>query len=143
MSEESTTPDLVERWRQMAEAADRRDFDTTMGIYAPDAVWEVQPLGISHKGAPAIRSFLEEWLGSYEDYEYDQEEGHNLGNGVVFVVSRLDAHPLGSPGRVEERWAFTVVWAAGVVVRVMARNDVDEARAAAERLAEARAQADG
>jgi SnoaL-like protein len=143
MSKESTTPDLIERWRQAAEAADRREFDTTMGIFDPDAVWEVQPLGISLESAPAIRSFLEDWFRSYEDYEYDQEEGHNLGNGVVFVVSRLDAHPLGSPGRVEERWAFTVVWAAGVVVRVMARNDIDVARAAAERLAEKRAQPDG
>jgi hypothetical protein len=31
-----------------------------------------------------------------------------------------------------------VVWEAGVVVRVMARNNIDEARAAAERLAEER-----
>src|SRR5436190_6371925 len=135
MSQESTTPDLVERWRQMAEAADRRDFDTTMGIYAPDAVWEVEPLGISHKGAPAIRSFLEEWLGSYEDYEYDQEEGLDLGNGVVFVASRLDARPVGSPGGVQERWSFTVLWEADMVTRVIARNDIDEARAAAELLA--------
>jgi ketosteroid isomerase-like protein len=138
MPEESTTLDLVERWRRASEAADRRDFDTTMGIFAADAIWEVQPLGITLESAPAIRSFLEDWFRSYEDYEYDQEEGHNLGNGVVFVVSRLDAHPLGSPGSLEERWAFTVVWEAGVVVRVMARNNIDEARAAAERLAEER-----
>jgi ketosteroid isomerase-like protein len=138
MSEESTTPDLVERWRQAAEAADRRDFDATMGIFAPDAVWEVQPLGISHRGAPAIRSFLEDWLGSYEDSEYDQEEGHNLGNAVVFVVSRLDARPVGSPSRVHERWSFTVLWVAGMVMRVTGRNDIDEARTAAERLAEER-----
>ena len=138
MPKESTTPDLVERWRQAAEAADRRDFDATMGIFAPDAVWEVQPLGISESGPAAIRSFLEDWLGSYEDYEYDQEEGHSLGNGVVFVVSRLDARPVGSPGSVQERWAFTVLWVAGKVVRVTGRNDIDEARAAAERLAEER-----
>jgi ketosteroid isomerase-like protein len=138
MPEESTTLDLVERWRRASEAADRRDFDTTMGIFAADAIWEVQPLGITLESAPAIRSFLEDWFRAYEDYEYDQEEGHNLGNGVVFVVSRLDAHPLGSPGSLEERWAFTVVWEAGVVVRVMARNNIDEARAAAERLAEER-----
>ena len=59
--EESTTPGLVERWRQAAEAAYRGDLDATMGIFAADAVWEVLPLGISHRGAPAIRSFLEEW----------------------------------------------------------------------------------
>ena len=138
MPKESTTPDLVERWRQAAEAADRRDFDATMGIFAPDAVWEVQPLGISESGPAAIRRFLEDWLGSYEDYEYDQEEGRSLGNGVVFVVSRLDARPVGSPGSVQERWAFTVLWEAGKVVRVTGRNDIDEARAAAERLAESR-----
>ena len=138
MSKESTTPELVERWRQAAEAADRREFDTTMGIFDPDAVWEVQSLGISLESAPAIRSFLEDWLGSYENYEDDQEEALDLGNGVVFVVSRLDARPVGSPSRVQERWSFTVLWEAGKVVRVTGRNDIDEARAAAERLAESR-----
>jgi len=104
MPEQSATLDLLERWRQAAEAAYRGDLDATMGIFAPDAVWEVQPLGITHRGAPAIRSFLEDWLGSYENYEDDQEEGLDLGNGVVFVVSRLDARPGGSRGRVQERW---------------------------------------
>ena len=136
--EESTTPDLVDRWRQAAEAASRGDLDATMAIFAPDAVWEVQPLGISHRGAPAIRSFLEEWLGSYENYDDDQEEGLDLGNGVVFVVSRLDARPVGSAGRVQERWSFTVLWVAGMVMRVTGRYDIDNARAAAERLAEER-----
>jgi ketosteroid isomerase-like protein len=138
MPEESTTLDLVERWRRAADSAYRGDLDATMAIFASDAVWEVQPLGISHKGAPAIRRFLEEWLGSYENYKDDQEEGVALGNGVVFVVSRLDARPVGSPGRVQERWSFTVLWVAGMVTRVTGRNDIDEARAAAERLAESR-----
>jgi ketosteroid isomerase-like protein len=141
MSDESTLPNLVDRWRQAAEAAYRGDLDATMDIFAPDAVWEVQPLGISHRGAPAIRSFLEDWLASYENYEDDQEEGLDLGNGVVFVVSQLDARPGGSRGRVRERWSFTVVWVAGMVMRVTGRNDIDEARAAAERLAEERGQA--
>src|SRR2546428_5148883 len=109
MSEEPTTPDLVGLWQESAEAADRRDFDAALGFFAPDAVWEVQPLGVSFDGVAAIRSFLEDWFGSFEDYEYgEQEEGHNLGNGVVFAVSRLDARPVGSPGGVQERWAFTV-----------------------------------
>ena len=138
MPEQSATLDLLERWRQAAEAAYRGDLDATMGIFAPDAVWEVQPLGITHRGAPAIRSFLEDWLGSYENYEDDQEEGLDLGNGVVFVVSRLDAHPAGSAGRVQERWSFTVLWVADMVTQVTGRNDIDEARAAAERIAEAR-----
>ncbi|HEX4187254.1 MAG TPA: nuclear transport factor 2 family protein [Solirubrobacteraceae bacterium] len=138
MPAESTTPDLVRLWRESADAADRRDFDTAMRYFAADALWEVRPLGISLEGAPAIRSFLEDWVGSYEQYEYEQEEACDLGNGVVFVVSRLDARPLGSPGRVQERWAFTFAWTAGMIVRVMGHTDVDQARAAAERLAKER-----
>ena len=138
MCAESTTPDLVQRWRHAAEAASRGDLDAAMGIFAPDAVWEAQPLGISQRGAPAIRSFLEDWLGPYGSYQEDQEEALDLGNGAVFVVSRVDARPAGSPSRVQERWSFTVLWAAGRVVRVMARNDIDEDRAAAEHLAEER-----
>ena len=138
MPYESTTPDLVERWRRAAESAYRGDFDGAMAIFAPDAVWEVEPLGINHVGAAAIRSFLEEWLSSYGNYEDDSEEGLDLGNGVVFMVSRLDARPVDSPGRLEERWSFTVLWVASMVTRVTGRNDIDEARAAAQRLAEER-----
>ena len=138
MSEESTTPDLVGLWQESADAADRRDFDTAMRYFAGDALWEVRPLGIIFDGAAAIRSFLEDWVGSYEEYEYEQEEALDLGNGVVFVLSRLDARPHGSPARVRERWVFTFVWTAGMIVRVTGHTDVDEARAAAERLAESR-----
>jgi hypothetical protein len=35
--------------------------------------------------------------------------------------------------------AFTFVWTAGMIVQVTGNTDVDEARAAAERLAESRA----
>jgi ketosteroid isomerase-like protein len=138
MSKGSTTPDLVALWQQSADAADRRDFDTAMRYFAADALWEVRPLGIRLEGAPAIRSFLEDWLGSYEEYGYEQEEARELGNGVVFAVSRLDARPLGSLARVQERWAFTFVWTAGMIVLVTGHSDIDEARAAAERLAESR-----
>jgi ketosteroid isomerase-like protein len=139
MSEEATTPDLVERWQQAAEAAQRRDFDAVMSVYAPDAVWDASLSGVgSFDGAAAIRSFLEEWIGAYAEYEYNQEEGQDLGNGVVFVVVRADARPVGSSATVQERWAVTVIWAAGRIVRVIARNDIDEARTAAERLAEER-----
>ena len=72
-----------------------------------------------------------------------QEEGQDLGNGVVFVVVCADAHPVGSSATVQERWAVTVMWAAGMIVRVTVSNgDADEARAVAERLAEERVQAD-
>ena len=56
-------------------------------------------LGMFH-GAAAIRSFLEDWIGSYEEYENKLEENRDLGNGVVFAVARLDGRPVEGPGRV-------------------------------------------
>ncbi|HEY4897725.1 MAG TPA: hypothetical protein VII01_16770 [Solirubrobacteraceae bacterium] len=38
----------------------------------------------------------------------------------------------------QERWGFTVTWAAGLIVEVIAGTDIDERRAAAERLAQER-----
>ena len=46
MSEESTTPDLVELTRGRVEAANRRDFDAMVSFFAPDAVWDLSPMGL-------------------------------------------------------------------------------------------------
>ena len=66
-------------------------------------------------------------------------EGRDLGNGVVFVVVRQNARLAGSTGRVQELRCWTGTVVAGMWVRVVARNDIAEARAAAERLAAERA----
>jgi ketosteroid isomerase-like protein len=143
VSHEATTRDLVERWQKTAEAYARRDLDTVMSLFAPDAVWDFSSAGLgSFEGSAAIRSFLDDWLGAYEEYEYRQEEGQDLGDGVLFVVASLGGHPAGSAGGVQERWSYTVTWADGMVARVVVSQDIENARAAAERLAEERAQAD-
>jgi ketosteroid isomerase-like protein len=139
MSNESTTPDLVERWERTAEAYARRDFHTMMRFFAPDAVWDASSAGVgSFEGLAAIRSFLEDWIGAYEEYEYRQEKSRDLGNGVWFFVASLGGRLAGSAGRVQERWSYTVTWADGMVTHAVVRPDIDEARAAAERLAEER-----
>jgi ketosteroid isomerase-like protein len=116
----------------------RGDIDTAMSMFATDSVWEVRPLGVTLEGREAIRSFAEAWLGDYEEYRRDTLEARDLGNGVVFAVERQDARLHASPGTVHEQWAITVEWDAQTIVRVTAMRDVDEARAAAERLAESR-----
>jgi hypothetical protein len=65
-------------------------------------------------------------------------EGHNLGNDVVFALNRQNARLDGTTTRLEELWSFTIVWRAGMIDWVIGRNDIDEARAVAERLAEER-----
>jgi hypothetical protein len=50
----------------------------------------------------------------------------------------FEASPLGSQSTMQERSAFTVIWEQSMISRVVASRDIDEARAAAERLAEQR-----
>jgi hypothetical protein len=60
MTEESTTPDLVELTRTFYETMDRDwDFDALAGFFAPDAVWDLSEshLGI-YEGVAAIGDFL-------------------------------------------------------------------------------------
>jgi ketosteroid isomerase-like protein len=142
MSDESTTPDLVERQRQAVEAGGRRDWDGAMSFYAPDAVWDASATGIgTFEGAAAVRRFFEDWVGAYEEYGHEIVESWDLGNGVVFTVLDIDGRLAGSTSRVQERWSWTATWVEGKCERVVVRSDIDEARAAAERLAEE--QADG
>jgi ketosteroid isomerase-like protein len=140
MPEESATHDLANRWRECADAHVRRDFDAMVSFFAPDAVWDASSAGIGRfEGAAAIRSFLEEWIASFEEYEYNQEESHDLGNGVVFVVATFGGRPAGSSGgMMQEQVGYAVTWKDGLIARVVGRADIDEARAATERLAEER-----
>jgi ketosteroid isomerase-like protein len=83
MPEESTTPDLVELQKRLTEAANRRDLDAMMGFYAPDGVYDMSPLGMGvFEGRAAALGFIEEWWGSYEEFEFEAKETLDLGNGV-------------------------------------------------------------
>jgi ketosteroid isomerase-like protein len=137
MSEESTTPDLVELTRDAFEAVNRRDLDATMSFYASDAFWESPPLGMSFKGRPEIRGFVEDWMGAYEEWQAEPEELLDVGRGVVFAVVRHSGRPAGSVGRIQQVEGWVFVWAHGRIVQVTAHTNVAEGRAAAERLAEA------
>jgi ketosteroid isomerase-like protein len=138
MSEESTTPDLVELTRRQFEAADRDDFDAIMSCWASDAVWDMSPMGLGLYEGAAIRRFFEDWRGSYEDYETEAEEVLELGDGVTFAVVIQNGRPVGSDGSVRIRYASVLAWVGGLIVRCTTYGDIDEARAAAERLAEER-----
>ena len=142
MSQESPTPDPVERVRRLDQAANRRDFDAAVSFYAPDAVWEGRASGMTFEGRTAIRGFFEDMSVAYEEFEWQPEEILDLGNGVTVDVACASGRPVGSTGQVEFRLAIVAVWEEGLIVRATGYGDIDEARAAAERLAEERAQAD-
>ena len=139
MSKESTTPDLVELMRRRVEAADSGDVEAMTGFFASDAVWDSSPMGMEvFEGQAAIRRFFEDWWGSYEASEAEAEEIRDLGSGVTFAVLVLKGRPVGSGERVRLRYAAVSVWEGSAVVRDTNYTDLDEARPAAERLAEER-----
>jgi ketosteroid isomerase-like protein len=139
MPEEPTTPDPVELTRRGLEAFASGDFDTALNLFAPDGVWDLSPLGMgTFEGHVAIRSMWEDWFGAYEEYESEMEACEDLGNGIVFAVVRQDARPAGSTGRVRQRPVFVVEWFEGMATRTTAYYDIEQGRAAAERLAKPR-----
>jgi ketosteroid isomerase-like protein len=143
MSQESTTPDLEEVTRKNFEAINRGDLDAAISVFRPDAVWDASAVatvegGTSHEGLAAIRELLEEWVESFEDFEIVREKFRDLGNGVTLTVNLQKGRPLGSIGFVQLRFAGVGIWVEGLMEHYTTYTDLDEARAAAERLAQER-----
>jgi ketosteroid isomerase-like protein len=139
MPEESTTPDPAELTRRAFEAVNRRDIDAVMSFFAPDAVLDGRAVGGLYEGRAAIRGFLDDWLGSFAEVRYEVEEFVVLDDGVVFAVVKQEGRPVGVDGQVDQREGWAICWSAdGLLVRLTTHADIDEARAAAERLAESR-----
>jgi ketosteroid isomerase-like protein len=141
MSEQSTTPDLVRLVRQVVEAANARELDALIRLYAPDAVLDVtRTLGIAPQGRAAIRLHAEDWMGAFDELELVLEEPLDLGYGVVFTVVQQRGRPaVGTTGYVEQREGWVWVGEDGLLVGQTIYPDIDEGRAAAERLAQERA----
>ena len=140
MSEESTTPDLVEILRYATEALNRRDLDAVLSLYAPDAVGDFSQRGVgTFQGSAALRGFLNDYYRSFDDRVFELEETHILDNGVVLAVVSQQARPVGVAGHVytREGWVFSFS-PDGMIVRLYTSSDIDEARATAERLAKER-----
>ena len=139
MPEESATPDLVELTRRRVDAAGSGDVDAMTSFFTSDGVWDSSPMGLEvYEGRQAIRRFFADWWGVYDMSGAEAEEILDLGNGVTFAVLTLKGHLVGSGGDVRLRYAAVTVWVEGAVARDTNYTDIDEARAAAERLAEER-----
>jgi len=143
MPEEFTTADEVRLGRQVYQALSRGDVDAVMSVFAPDAVgvFDMSAADETFEGAEAIRRFIEDWFRSWEEYRYEEEEMLDLGHGIVLFFLRESGRLVGGSGRVEQRVAHLTTWANGKIERVRTYLDPDEARAAAERLAQEREQA--
>ena len=113
----------------------RRDFDALMSYAAPDLVYDTSPSGFGvYEGLAAIRTFITGYWDTFEELRLELEEFLDLGNGVTFAVARHHARPIGSTAPIQAREAQVMEWMEGRVMRVTVYIDIDEARAAAQRL---------
>jgi ketosteroid isomerase-like protein len=135
VTEESTTPDLVELVREQVEALDRGDLDEAMSSVTEDAVLDGR--ADFFEGRAAIRGFLDDWFRAYEELDFELEEVSHLGGGVVFAVVIQDGRLVGADGRLRQREGWVYLCVGGSIAR-LTTSDVDEARVASERLAQER-----
>jgi ketosteroid isomerase-like protein len=139
MSEEPTSPDPVQSLRDAFAAAGAEDLDGVTANLAPDAVWEMDEVGLGpFKGVPAIRAFLLEWWALWEEHDHDVENLHVLNERVGYAIIRERGRMKGSDVTVEARVAHVIESVDGLMVRDITYTDIDEARTAAERLAKER-----
>jgi ketosteroid isomerase-like protein len=136
----SEQPSATELTRRIFASANGADFDAMMSFFGADSAWDVAPWGLgTHIGVASIRRFLEGWIGSFDEYHVIVEEIVDLGNDVVLAVATQYGHSAHMPGELRVRYAPVFTWSGSTAVRVTHYRDIDEARAAAARLAASRA----
>src|SRR5262249_9193204 len=131
--------DLAVLIQRVADAGHAQDIDAAMSFYAPDAVYDMSSEGMGIlEGRAAISGFFHEMLGAFVEHEVELEEVRELGEGVAFAVFVHRGRPRSSTAWVKFRYASVTIWRDGLAERVTNYIEIDEARAAAERLAEGR-----
>jgi uncharacterized protein (TIGR02246 family) len=136
MVDEGASPDLAEIMRQLAGAASRGDADDWADSFARDAVFLT---GVGRfEGRDAIRGYVEDFWRSYDEQSFAPDEVHDLGNGVAWFSAVVTPRLRGASAEVHLRFAVAVTHADGVLSRWTDYVTIEEARAAAERLAKER-----
>ena len=136
MSGERAALDLLDRLRQLFDAFAVGDFDAAMAIQSEHGVLDMSPVGMGvFEGHKALRGIFEDWFEPYEEYRVEPGELCDLGNNVTFSVLTYSGRPHGSSRFVDVCHAYASVWADGLIERTTGYADIDEGRAAAERLA--------
>ena len=111
------------------EALNDRDIDATMDALAEDAEWhesEVLPDTGVYRGRDAIRSFLTDFLASWERFDQTVEEVRQEDDRVLVLI-HLEATGRGSAADVDARYAHLWTVSAGRGIRVDAFYDRKEA----------------
>ena len=111
------------------EALNNRDIDSAMDALAEDAQWhesEVLPDTGVYRGRAEIRSFLTDFLASWERFDQTVEEVRREGDRVLVLI-HLQATGRGSAADVDARYAHLWTVSEGRGIRVDAFYDRDQA----------------
>ena len=128
--------DLVELTRRAYGFAKVRDWDGVVSFYGPATDWDMTPAGLGkYDGPTVLRQFFVEWTGSYKEWDLELEEVHDLGGGMILAVVLSRGRSGRRTGWVELRFATIISWVGGLMARITSYTDIDEARAAAARIA--------
>jgi ketosteroid isomerase-like protein len=138
MPEEAAAPELAERWERHVEAFNEGDFDFAASLFAPDALFYPRAAVGVLEGREAIRSFFEDWRGTYEELSFETKDLRDLGSGVTFSVMSQRGRLADTAGWMHDHFALVDTWADGLIEKRMNFANADEARAAAEHLAHER-----
>lgn len=114
------------------EALNRRDIDGAMEALSDHAEWhesEVLPDTGVYRGKDAIRSFLADFLASWERFHQTVEEVREEADRVLVMI-HLEATGRGSAADVDARYAHLWTVSGGRGIRVDAFYDRDDAVAA-------------
>lgn len=115
------------------EALNRGDIDAAMEALAEDAEWHesgaVPGAGGHYEGRESIRTFLTDFLASWESFDQEIVEVREAGERIAVFI-HLTAVGAGSSAKVDARYAHVWTMRGGRGARVDAFYDRDGALAA-------------
>jgi ketosteroid isomerase-like protein len=126
----------VEIVRRVFEAHGRRDWDDVYRLYSPEIEWDGGILwgdwgdrGVA-RGRDRLREAWRRWIEAFEFAKFDAYGFVDAGDEVLV---RVRMHARGRGSGLETDQVLALVWTVvdGVVVRVRAFTDLEEAREAA------------
>jgi hypothetical protein len=121
--------DNAEILRESYEALNRGDIPSTVAVLDEDAEWHEHselPEADSYRGREPIRSFLEAFLESWDEFRQEIED-LLVEDGKVLVLLHMVGQGKGSGIRVEARYAHLWTMRDGRGVRIDTYTDRDEA----------------
>ncbi len=131
MSRENLEPEIVARVERFYAAYNRRDWDAWFAEVDPEIEWDPVEEGEVYSGREVLIGVAENWLSTFEHFEWAPEEIElSDAQGVMFVAARSVAKSKGSRAPIEGHFFHVALLREGRFWRVREFTDRDEAVAA-------------